>query len=251
VTLSRAAPIVEADDDIKVLVRIIEGLPGLRDEVATATNTQARLTAQDFKSNDPRQKAIKKEFDAMPEPVFYEIKRGDWEMEQNKARYTDPATRVTRRIKMKDIAQATLAFLGEPGDAKDKSREIFENEATYRKVFPEGVRAQQLLLPWRVYEAAQQECENWTGFPGAPYARFCLVALVGSEMAPGHDLPPAKEASQLMADTARISSLLKRGQQAVTAVHAALGDDYPGHREFFRSADFFAKVLKTFKQLPG
>jgi len=60
-------------------------------------------------------------------PVFYEIKRGDWEMEQNKARYTDQATRSARRIKMKDLAQATLAFLGDPGDAKDKSREIFEN----------------------------------------------------------------------------------------------------------------------------
>lgn len=249
VTLAKAGPIVEADDDIKVLLRVIEGLPGLRDDVAKATNTQARLAAQDFKSTDRRQKSLKKEFDALPEPIFYEIKRGDWEMEQNKQRYLDTDSRTYRRVKMKDLAQATLAFLGDPGDAKDKSRTIFEDEARYRHVFPEDVRAQQLLLPWTVYRAADRECSAWTEFSGAEYARFCLVALVGLEMAPSRELPAVHDAVRLASRIDRIDSAISRGQSAVVAAIAAL-EEYPGNREFFRSADFFGKVLRTYRGMP-
>lgn len=251
VTLAKAAAVVEHDDEIRVLLRLVEGLAGVRDEIAKATNNQARLTAQDFKSNDPRQKDLKNQFDALPAPIFYEIKRGEWEIEPNKERYWDSACKLYRRVKMKDLAQATLAFLGEPGDAKDKSRSIFENETRYRKVFPDGVRAQQLLLPWRVYEEANKACIVWKSvFPGAEYARFCLTALVGLDMAPDQELPSVQEASRLLTQVDRIRASLSRGQQAIGGLVAHLGKDYPGHREFFRSADFFEKIKEAYHYLP-
>jgi len=251
VTLAKAAAIVEADGDIKVLLRLIEGLAGLRKDIATATNMQARLTAQDFKSNDPLQEDLRKQFNALPAPVFYEVKRGDWEMEQNRERYSEADTKIARRIKMKDLAQATLAFLGEPGDAKDKSRTIFENESRYKKVFPDGARAQQLLLPWVVYQEANRACLAWKLFSGAEYARFCLVALVGMEMCPSGALPVLPEASKLSAQTDRMRVSLTRGQNAIAGLFAALGKNYPGHREFFRSADFFDQVVTAYNAQPG
>ncbi|MDP2950519.1 MAG: AIPR family protein [Chloroflexota bacterium] len=251
VTLVKAAAIVEANGDIRVLLRLIEGLANLRDQIATATNTQARLSAQDFKSNDPLQKDLKNQFDALPAPILYEVKRGDWEMEQSKERYWDNESKVHRRIKMKDLAQATLAFLGEPGDAKDRSRSIFENQSRYKKVFPDNVRAQQLLLPWTVYQEANRACLQWSAFLGADYARYCLTALVGFELAPAKELPSLQEAPRLAAHSERIRASLTRGQQAIAGLIAALDPDYPGHREFFRSADFFEKVLKAYRAQPS
>lgn len=251
VTLARASAIVESDPDIKVLLRIIEGLSGLRDDVATATNTQARLTAQDFKSNDPRQRNLKNEFNAMAAPIFYEIKRGDWDMEDNKQRYLDQVAGVNRRLKMKDLGQATLAFLGDPGDAKDKSRKVFEDAQTYERVFPEGIRARQLLLPWEIYLQAEALCAAWKEFGGASYARFCLVAIAGEELCPKHQLPSAPDASRMREKQETILRALKRGQDAISGVLATFGEgEFPGYREFFRSADHFGKVLRTYKALP-
>jgi len=250
VTLAKARAIVEDDVGIKVLLRLVEGLAGIREQIAEATNTQARLTAQDFKSNDPLQRDLKNQFDALPSHILYEVKRGDWEMEQNKDRYWDADLRLYRRVKMKDLAQATLAFLGEPGDAKDRSRTIFENESRYKKVFPDGVRAQQLLLPWTVYKESDAACLRWSRFSGAEYARYCLAALVGLELAPQNELPPIQDAVKLAAHTERIRAVLARGQSAIAGLVAILGDDYLGPREFFRSADFFGRVVKAYRAQP-
>lgn len=250
VTLHRAGPIVEGDENIRVLLRLVEGLAGIREQIAEATNTQARLTAQDFKSNDPLQRDLKNQFDALPAPVMYEVKRGDWDMEQNKERYQDAGTRLYRRIKMKDLAQATLAFLGQPGDAKDRSRTIFEDESRYKQVFPDGVRAQQLLLPWTVYQQANEACVQWRNFHGAEYARFCLTALVGLDLCPDKVLPSVQEAARLAAQPDRIQRGLARGQSAIGALVATLGDDYPGHREFFRSGDHFKRVVQAYQSQP-
>jgi len=250
VTLWNQRAAVEGDDDVRVLLRLVEGLSGIGEEIAETTNTQARLKAQDFKSRDKLQKDLKIQFDSLSPPVFYEVKRGDWEMEGSKSRYSDSQTGVPRRIKMVDLAQAVLAFLGEPGDAKDKSRTIFENEARYKKVFPDGVRVSQLLLPWHVYLEAESLCSAWA-FSGASYARYCLTGVVGNEMAPGHVLPQPQVADQLAGDTERIRGIVRKGQQAMTALHAALGkDNYPGHREFFRSADFFDRIIEVYRNQP-
>jgi len=251
VTLARAAPIVEADRSIRVLLRLIEGLATLRDDIAFATNFQARLSAQDFKSNDPLQADLKLQFDALPEPILYEVKRGHWEMTKDQKRYKNPESGVYRRIRMKDLAQATLAFLGQPGVAKDRSRAIFEDASLYKSVFPNEVRAQQLLLPWAIYQQANTACARWTTFPGAEYARFAITGLVGLDLVPSQSLPTVQDAAKLQAHTESIQLSLKRAQQAIAIMVATLGDDYPGHREFFRSADFFKKLIKAYRAQPS
>lgn len=251
VTLVKMEPIVESSGGIKVLLRLFEGVRNIRSDIANATNTQARLTAREQKSNDPLQNDLHNRFNALPTPIFYEVKRGDWEMEGKKDRYKVNRQRTHRRVNMVDVAQATLAFLGEPGIAKDRSRDIFENEEVYKRVFPDNIKPEQLLLPWKTYLIANDLCEAWKeNFPGAQYARYYLVAIVGSEFAPDKKIPPIKQAIKLRQDKDTIGPIMRIGQAAIISLISAMGDNYPGHREFFRSAEFFIKVLNLYKGLP-
>lgn len=173
-------------------------------------------------------------------------------MERNKERFKDTATNSYRKINMVDLAQATLAFLGEPGDAKDRSRFIFENETTYKKVFPDSITPEQLLLPWNVYQQAEAACASWPQFSGSSYARFCLTAIVGTELAPSGSLPSPHEATRMTIQQDRVGTIIHKGQQAITSLIAALGEkDYPGHREFFRSAGFFTKIINAYRAMPS
>jgi len=251
VMLDKMSSIVDADPDIKLLLKLFEGVSSWREEIAKATNTQARLNAQDMRSNDKRQRDLKKRFDALPSPICYEVKRGDWEMEFNKERYKEPQSKQERRIKMVDLAQATLAFLGQPGTAKDRARTIFEEETVYDQVFPEDIDPGQLLLPWETYQLAQSACQAWIKkFPGAMYARYFLVGAVGAELAPDKKLPGIREASVFRAKPERIGKILGLAQQAIFAVWTVLDKDYRGHREFFRSAESFERVLQIYRGLP-
>ncbi len=248
VTLKKAAAIVEGDREIKVLLRVIEGLAGVKDEIATATNTQSRLSAQDFKSNDSLQQDLKNQFDAMPEPIFYEPKRGDWETVEasDRKRYQDAGTKLFRRIKMKDLAQATLAFLGQPGDAKDNSRSIFENEVRYKAVFPDGITAKQLLVPWEVHQIADELCSKWDAFPGATYARYCLTALTGRGLVKDGRLPD----DTMPIDEPAVRARIAKGQLVIGTMRAAKGKDYPGHREFFRSSEWYDQIVAAYESAP-
>ena len=57
------------------------------------------------------------------------------------------------RIELKDVAQSVQAFLGEPGEAKDKPKEVATAypAGAYEKVFWQGVTAAQLALPSEIY----------------------------------------------------------------------------------------------------
>lgn len=62
---------------------------------------------------------------------------------------------------IKDIAQSNWAFIGKPGEAKDRLREIPRSKqqisGAYREVFAPGVEAERLRLPWITYKRVQDE----------------------------------------------------------------------------------------------
>lgn len=250
VTLAKARPIVMANRDICVGLRLIEGVGHMSTEIAESTNTQTRLTAEDFKSNDGLQRDLKQQFASLPAPWFYEIKRGEWDTAARDktavARFAEG--RVYRRVKMRDLAQATLAMLGEPGRAKDQIRVVFEQPEWYRKVFPDGLRAQQLLLPLILYREADELCAEWDR-PYAPYARFAIVALVGRKVASGGKLPNLRESAAWLDRVEERALLLERAKTAIGTYIAVLGKDFPGPREFFRSEDRFKGLSEAFDAL--
>lgn len=250
VTLAKARPIVMANPGIFIGLRLIEGPGHMNTEIAESTNTQTRLTAEDFKANDALQRDLKQQFGSLPEPWFYEIKRGDWDIafkdKVSVARFTDG--KVYRRVKMRDLAQATLAMLGEPGKAKDQIRAVFEQADLYRKVFPDTIRAQQLLLPMTLYREADEMCAAWDR-PYAPYARYAIVALAGKRIALGGALPGPRDSAEWLARDKDRAALLEQAKTAVGSYIAVLGKDFPGPREFFRSEERFKGLVEAFESL--
>ena len=107
----------------------------------------------DFLFDEPEQQRLQKEFATLSPPMFYELRRG----EHKYVAGGEPTGRVT----IKDIAQANWAFLGKPGEAKDRLREIPRSKqqlsGPYREVFAPNIEAERLRLPWVTYKRVQDE----------------------------------------------------------------------------------------------
>ena len=164
-TLAEVAPRINLDK-VRVLAKIIEEphaggeeSDATSDKIATSSNSQNPMKAEDSKANDPRQKAWHNEFlRGVPAPWFYEIKRGTWvtayKSASDRRPFRDNDTSKYRKMTMKDLGQECWAFLGYPAEAKDKARLIFDHRSTYDLVFSQTLTASQLLLPHIIYEAA-------------------------------------------------------------------------------------------------
>ena len=164
-TLAEVAPRIDLSK-VRVLAKIIENphagseeSDATSDRIATYSNSQNPLKAEDWKANDPRQKVWHNEFlRGVPDPWFYEIKRGTWatiyRSSNSRRQFRNNVTSKYRKMTMKDLGQECWAFLGFPAEAKDKARQIFNNVNTYELVFSQTLTAIQLLLPHIIYEAA-------------------------------------------------------------------------------------------------
>ena len=151
---------------VRVLAKIIEnsktgvGADHKSELIAVRSNTQNPLRAEDWKANDRRQQEWHEKFKRLPEPWFYEIKRGVWATEyasaQNKAPFRIGQTARYRKVTMKDLGQVCYAFIGRPAEAADNARQIFNNRAYYDQVFQEGLTPYQLLLPYTIYLEADK-----------------------------------------------------------------------------------------------
>ena len=143
--------------DAKVNIKIVEGTL-LRHSISEASNSQSQMKDWDFLFNDAIQQRIQKEFAAMQPSIFYELRRGEY-------KFISPNTK-TDRVPIKDIAQTTWAFLGSPGEAKDRLREIPRSKekkdgGVYHEVFFQNVDARWLALPWRVYGRVLKEYDEY------------------------------------------------------------------------------------------
>ena len=139
-------------DDAKVMLKLVEGPSNLRHWISSSSNKQSQMKDWDFLFDDDDQQRLQKEFMELKPPIFYELRRGEQKyVAQNK----------DKKVAIRDIAQATWAFLGSPGEAKDKLRIIARSKnnknGAYGEVFPVGVHAEWLRLPWLVYTRVQDE----------------------------------------------------------------------------------------------
>jgi hypothetical protein len=187
VTLAKAKPFLK--DEVFVDIRIIECNPAMAPAIAKTTNTQAGLKAQDFISTDARQNELQRQFSVLPEPWFYEIRRGEWTKmisKSDKVNYRRPDG-TFRVMKIKDVAQSALAFRGMPGEAKDHTKTIFQHKESaddtqnhYEDVFSPSITAKQIYLSWLILTKVKSivASENSIGdYPG--YGRLHSVWLIG------------------------------------------------------------------------
>jgi hypothetical protein len=163
--------------DVSLSIKLIETAASnaLAEQISRASNSQSPMQDWDFLFNEPEQRRLKREFLNLPEPIVYELRRGE-------QRFIDRSS--GRKTRIKDVAQAMWAFMGHPGEARDRLREIPRMRGNaYREVFFDGVTARHLWLPYEVHERVKQEYKNRTSSvvaeAGQNNRRLHLVWLIG------------------------------------------------------------------------
>ena len=267
VTLWNTRAAIPDDPSVLVNLRLIECPEHFHKLIADTTNTQAPLRAEDFISTDKIQIGMQRQFHAQSPPWFYQVKRSEWSRmiggPREKERYAD-ATGNYRWLKSKDVAQAVVAFLGFPGEAKDKIRFFFDGtlssefgDLAYNDVYSEGLSAPQLLLPAQVYHNVinqvtqdKRDVEQGPNIDWLEYARLHLVWLIGELIRNKYRLPReiiSKEKSIGLSET--IDSWFPH---LYNIARACLGDvvaqakresSFRGPREFFRSQGNYRTAL--------
>ena len=154
----------------------------LAKEIAAASNAQTALRARDYASFEKGQRSLQFEFEQLQPPWYYEIKQGYWRFvlsDSEKARFKTGKRK--RHIEVQPLAQASLAFLGFPSEALDRVRFVFEGIRTpeerqaYERAFPPNVKAEQLLLAWRLLDHLERNVEQRPRF-----STFHVLWLVAS-----------------------------------------------------------------------
>ena len=174
----------------------------LAEEIASASNSQTALRARDYTSFENKQRRLQSEFASLHPPWYYEIKQGYWTYvltDKEKAPYK--TGRRKRHIEVQPLAQAALAFIGQPEYALDRVRQVFqgirseEDRELYDRVFPSGVRAQQFLLPWILLDLVQKQTNR------EKYSTFHLVWLTSLILRERYGLSPADYFSREMSSS--------------------------------------------------
>ena len=160
----------------------------VRHEISSASNKQSQMKDWDFLFDEPEQTRLQREFSELTPPVFYELRRGEYKYIAD--------IKGSEKATIKDIAQAMWAFIGSPGEAKDRLREIPRSlsvQGAYREVFFPGVEAERLRLPWIVYRRIQDEWLKYniaTGKGGdeREHGRLHILWLVGRSVVGTHNV---------------------------------------------------------------
>jgi hypothetical protein len=262
-TLWSVRALVENDPKVLVNVKLIECPQHLHGLIARTTNTQAPLRAEDFISTDPIQIELQKQFDSLPSPWFYQIKRSEWSrmtLKADKRRYLE-ADGSYRWVKSKDVAQAYVAFLGFPGEAKDKIRFFFEGrlaseygEISYKDIYSEGLSATQLLLPAILYRKVNSEVDRdrvANNLDWLDYARLHLLWLIGELLRNNYRVPRnpfPKGRSHALSESVDSWFLplyqVARASISIVVSEAQQTGTYRGHREFFRTPGNYRFIVE-------
>ena len=189
VTLANQEPVVL--DETLVDLKLVVADESLAKGIAESSNSQTALKAKDYISFENQQRYLKDAFDRLQPPWYYEIKQGYWRFvlrDKDKAIYKTGQRK--RHIEVQPMAQASLAFTGHPAEALDRVRFVFqgirsdEDRQWYDRAFPSGVKAQQLILPWRLLAfLAKQK-------PDLRFSNFHMLWLVAQFLRKHYEVKP-------------------------------------------------------------
>lgn len=147
---------VEAErlDDIWVMTRFVkcQDADVLRD-IVRFNNTQNKVEAADFRSNDATQDRLRKEFEAIPDAEYRGGRRGG---------VRDAIERKKNLLANNSVAQALAAFHGKPNLAYNDTRLIWTENGIYDQYFSDKTTARNIVLCFsllRTIEEAKQEIQ--------------------------------------------------------------------------------------------
>ena len=168
-------------NEATVTLKLVETpTSALRYMISAASNKQSQMKDWDFLFDDPVQIRLQGDFRSLTPPIFYELRRGEFKYISS---YTS-----SEKITVKNIAQTMWAFIGFPGEAKDRIREVPRSRdalnGVYRDVFHPEIEAERLLLPWIVYKKVYEEWRRYNNTSGEQgdereHGRLHILWLIG------------------------------------------------------------------------
>lgn len=155
------------DDSVLILVRLTRTNDTVfRGQIAEANNTQKAVRSVDLSSLQRELRHYHELFQALrPNAYFLEVQAGDWEYmtsRDEKRRFGN------RHIERESLAQAVMAFKGQPSEALEQRRYIFlrttgsegDPRGHFEDVFGRGADAEQLLLTWLIMKKIVAKVES-------------------------------------------------------------------------------------------
>ena len=116
-------------------------------DIIRYNNSQNRIEAADFRSNDAIQARLREEFVKFPEAEYKGGRRGGIGDAMKRSRSTLPSYAV---------GQALMAFHGEPAIAYNQRSEIWNSDLLYARIFNKKTTAQHVLCAYSLMKAINQ-----------------------------------------------------------------------------------------------
>jgi hypothetical protein len=95
-------------------------------------NSQNKIKASDFRSNDPIQSRLRNEFDQIPDSKYNGGRRGSAQ---------DIIRRTSNLLPSDTVAQTIASFHGNPADAYNRKADLWEEDSQYSSIFNEHLHA--------------------------------------------------------------------------------------------------------------
>lgn len=125
-------------DDLFVQVRFVKATKeSIIANVVRFNNSQNKLQAADFRSNDSIQERLRTEFKLIPDAEYEGGRRGGASDAIKRSKFTLPSY---------TVGQSLAAFHGDPVTAYDKKSELWTNEKNYRQIFTDRTTARHVVF---------------------------------------------------------------------------------------------------------
>lgn len=129
-------------------------------KISEYTNSQSPVRAADLRANDRRHRTIQANFDMLPDPVFYERRRGEWQSLEPASQQRYKTGKAVRKVTKENIGQRMLAYRGKPAESVAKKDSIFTDLATEAEAFDPTVSAHVYMLADALYVQADELMKN-------------------------------------------------------------------------------------------
>jgi AIPR protein len=144
-TGSIASASKDLSGDLLVGIRFVKASSeDLIEKIVKFNNSQNKLEAADFRSNDQIQDRLRNEFSSVPQAEYEGGRRGGASDAIKRSRYTLPSY---------TVGQALMAFHGDPVLAYNQKSDIWINDNAYRRVFTDRTRARHIVFCYSLLEA--------------------------------------------------------------------------------------------------
>lgn len=116
-------------------------------DIVKYNNTQNKVEAADFRSNDPIQERLRAEFMPVPNAEYRGGRRGG---------DVDPIKRERNLLADSSVVQALAAFHGDPNLGYNETREVWLNNDYYSRVFNQQVTARHIVFAYGLMKAVEE-----------------------------------------------------------------------------------------------